>query len=136
MKTNHILCLMLAAGIAITGCKKNEPQPATTDSTMTAPATTPPAVVDDFNKFKSDAEARIKAIEDSIDAYDARIKGPKYTAAMKKEAARSRAELARVRAEIEAQKDEATGSWKRSGEGISRSIDTIGDRVSRVFTSK
>src|ERR1043165_2147012 len=129
MKTNHILILALACGITITACKKNEPQPATTDSTATAAPATPPAVVDDFNKFKSDAEARIKAIEDSIDAYDARIKGPKYTAAMKKEVARTREELARVRAELAAQKDEATGAWKRSGEGITRSIDTIGTRV-------
>jgi Skp family chaperone for outer membrane proteins len=134
MKTTHILILTVALGIGITACKKNEPQPANTDSTATTTtAPTPAPVVDEFNKFKADAEARIKAIEDSIDAYDARIKGPKYTAAMKKEAARSREELAKLRAELAAQKDEASGSWKRTGEDITRSIDTIGTRVSRVF---
>jgi len=134
MKTNHILILAIALAFGVTACKKTEPQPATTDSTATtAPAATPAPVVNEFNKFKADAEARIKAIEDSIDAYDARIKGPKYTAAMKKEEARTRAELAELKAQLAAQKDEATGAWKRSGEGITRSIDTIGTRVSRVF---
>ncbi len=131
MKTKQILCLSLALAFAVTSCKKNEPQPGTGDSTMTQ---TPPAVVDEFEKFKTDAEIRIKAIEDSIDAYDARINGAKRTAAMKNEEAAIRARLVQMRAEIHAvPKDEAAGSWKRVGEAFDRSMDTIGTRTSRLF---
>ena len=137
MKTTHILCLSLALALSITSCKKNEPQPATADTTAQAPSTTPPAVVDDFQKFKADAETRIKAIEDSIDAYDARIAGPKQTAAMKKEQMAIKARLSQMRAELATPpKDEAAGSWKRVGDAFNKSFDTIGHRVNHLFTGK
>ena len=134
MKTTKLIVAALAIGSVLSSCKKPADQAPGADSTAAAK----PAAVDsakmmaaEWDKFKAESEQKIKNIEDSLAAYDAKMK--KLSPEEKKRREMVLARSAALRARL-AQRpvDEAAGSWKRAGEGISSGIDSLGDMVKGV----
>lgn len=103
---------------------------------MAAPASAP--VVDtaailaaDWDRFKLQSEQRIAEIEDSLSLYDMKIRNATATSRAARNEVRERVIALHRRL---AQRDEAQGSMKRAGEAITRGIDTLGRKVSHLFT--
>ncbi len=133
MKTTKLIVAALAIGSVLSSCKKPADQTPPADSTAMAK----PAAVDsakmmaaEWDKFKSESEQKIKSIEDSLVAYDAKMK--KLSPEQKKMQENVKARSAALRARLAQKPDEAAGSWKRAGDAISGGIDSLGDMVKAV----
>jgi hypothetical protein len=138
MKYNHITVVLLIAVLFVASCKKVENTP-TPSADSTAAATAPKDTLKDqaaqWAAFKTDANAKIQALQDSLDAYDARMKAanPHYKADMKRrEEIKRRA--AALKAKLAEPKDEAVGSFGRMKDAIVGGIDTLATGVANIVS--
>jgi hypothetical protein len=85
--------------------------------------------------FKADANQKIQALQDSMDAYDARMKAanPHYKADMKRRA-EIKARAAALKAQLAEPKDEAVGSFGRMKDAIVGGLDTLTTGVSNIVS--
>jgi hypothetical protein len=137
MKNNHIIRILLIASIAVLSCKKveNTPGTATDSSAATDKKDTLKDQAAQWNTFKTEANAKIQALQDSLDAYDARMKAanPHYKAETKHHA-ELKARAAALKAKLAEPRDEAQGSWNRMKDAIVGGIDTLATGVSNIVS--
>ncbi|MDP4219602.1 MAG: hypothetical protein Q8916_03080 [Bacteroidota bacterium] len=138
MKYNYLTITILIAASLTYGCKKVANPPAENKDSIAAAVAPKDSMKDQaeaWKAFKADANARIQALQDSLDAYDARMKAtnPHYRVDMKRrEEVKQRA--AALKAKLNEPKDEAVGSWGRMKDAIVGGIDTMAQGVSSIVS--
>ncbi len=138
MKFTRISVILLFAAFFVVSCKKTEDTDKMRDSTAAAitPEDSAKNEAAKWAAFKADAKLRIQALQDSVDAYDARMKAanPHYRADVKaRESIKRRSTALKARLE---EKDEAVGSWGRMKDAIVGGIDTLATGVGNVVSPK
>ena len=122
--------------VSVISCKKTDTQATNKDSAMVTPTKdTMKEQAAQWAAFKSDANQKIQALQDSLDVYDARMKAanPHYKADMKlRQTIKARATA--LKTQMSEEKDEAVGSFGRMKDAIVGGIDTLATGVANIVS--
>lgn len=136
MNYTKIALFAFVIAVSVISCKKTENGANKDSVAVMAPAKdTVKEQAAQWAAFKADANLKIQALQDSIDAYDARMKAanPHYKADMKRRA-EIKARATALKAKLAEPKDEAVGSWGRMKDAIVGGIDTLTTGVSNIVS--
>jgi hypothetical protein len=136
MKAYKFIAGAMVIASLLCSCKDSQNRPEA--QAMNAPAATSPIdtaaiLAADWDRFKLQSEQRIAEIEDSLSLYDMKIRNATATNRATRNDVRERVIALHRRL---AQRDEAQGSMKRAGEAITRGIDTLGQKVTHLFSKE
>ena len=138
MKFTRLSVILFITAFFVVSCKKTDDTEKMKDSTaaVITPEDSAKNEAAKWAAFKADAKLRIQALQDSVDAYDARMKAanPHYKADVKVRESIKRRSVA-LKAKLE-EKDEAVGSWGRMKDAIVGGLDTLTTGVSNVVSPK
>ncbi len=139
MKFTHLFLVLFTASVFVAGCAKKTDQSGEMKDTVAMSTPSPKdslkAQIEQWKAFKADANMKIQALQDSVDAYDARMMkaNPHYKADMKlRQAIKARATA--LKTQMSEEKDEAVGSFGRMRDAIVGGLDTLATGVANIVS--